>query len=113
MPTNCLRLGAPALILLWILTSTASAGRMTFEMKGSGGHVQGSYWIAAEGDIVEDSAEDLERYLKENKDYITGPWEVRLHSHGGSLIGGIKLGELIRKRQFSTSVGRTVRGDSG
>lgn len=36
---------------------------------------------------------------------------MRLHSHGGSLIGGIKLGELIRKRQFSTTVGRTVRGD--
>jgi hypothetical protein len=33
------------------------------------------------------------------------------HSHGGSLIGGIKLGEFIRKRKLSTTVGRTVPGD--
>src|SRR5262249_10906952 len=108
MATNYLRLGAHALILLLILTSTASAGRMTFEVKGVGGNVVGAYWLDAEGDIVEDSADDLEKYLKENS-WVTGPeYEVRLHSHGGNLIGGIKLGESFRKHKFSTTVGRTL-----
>jgi hypothetical protein len=109
MSANYLRLGAHALILLLILTSTAFADRMTFKVKGVGGNVEGAYWIAAEGDIVEDSADDFEKYLKEYGD--TSASEVRLHSHGGSLIGGIKLGELIRKRKFSTTVGRTVSDD--
>src|SRR5262249_248483 len=40
---------------------------------------------------------------------VTGPeYEVRLHSHGGNLIGGIKLGESFRKHKFSTTVGRTL-----
>src|SRR5262249_39492130 len=93
-------------ILLLILTSSAFADRMTFEVKGVGGNVVGAYWIAAEGDIVEDSADDLEKYVKENS-WVT-EYEVRLHSHGGSLIGAIKLGELFRKHKFSTTVGRTL-----
>src|SRR5262245_46202867 len=97
MSTNYSRVSARALILLLFLTSTAFAGRMTFEVKGVGGNVQGAYWVAAEGDIVEDSADDFEKYLKENS-WVTGPeYEIRLHSHGGSLIGGIKLGEVFRK----------------
>lgn len=69
MSTNYLRLSTRALILLLILTSTAFADRMTFDVKGVGGNVVGGYWIAAEGDIVDDSADDLEKYLKENKDF--------------------------------------------
>jgi hypothetical protein len=109
-PIFSLRRSTGALILLLILTSTAFADRMTFAVKGIGGNATpNSYWIAAEGDIAEDSAEDLEKYLKQYGD--TAAYEVRLHSHGGSLVGGIKLGEFIRKHKFSTTVGRTVPGD--
>jgi hypothetical protein len=102
---NYLRLSTRVLILLSILTSTASAGRMTFEYRYNQSNAADSDWIAAEGEIVDDSADDLEKSLQR----LTGSLELRLHSHGGSLIGGIKLGELIRKRQLKTVVGRTVR----
>src|SRR5262245_50650917 len=110
MLTNCLSLGARALILLLILTSTASAGRMTFEYKSQGCNHEGCDWIAAEGDIVEDSADDFEKFLK-GASFIGV--EVRLHSPGGSLIGGVKLGEAFRKRKISTTVGRTVKAVGG
>jgi hypothetical protein len=108
MPTNYLRLGTRALILLLMLTSTASAGRMTFEYKSQGCNHEGCDWLAAEGEIVEDSVDDLLKFLKGKTD---SSYEVRLHSHGGSVIGGIKLGEFFRKHKFSTTVGSTVKGE--
>jgi hypothetical protein len=72
-----LRVGARVLIVLLILTSNSFAEAL--ELKGHGGNVQG-YWIAAEGDIVEDSAEDLEKYLKENKNY-TRPSALPIRHH--------------------------------
>ena len=94
------------LIGLLMLTSGARAGRMTFELMPSG--VSSGYeWIAAEGEIVAESAQDLENYLNKNRNFAKEKlkYEILLNSPGGDLIGGIKLGEFFREHQFTTHVG--------
>lgn len=81
---------------------------MTFNLRSSGGNYVGAEWIAAEGEIIDETADDLERYLKsfghaENP----GGWSVRFNSRGGTLPGGIRLGELIRKLKLNTEIGGT------
>jgi hypothetical protein len=71
---------------------------MTFHLRGNGGNYVGAEWIAAEGEIMDETADDLEAYMK-SFGYTENPggWCVRFNSPGGSLSGGIRLGELIRK----------------
>jgi hypothetical protein len=101
---------ARSLALLLALTSSAFAGKMTFELKSTGGNLIGSEWIAAEGEIAADSATDLENYLNVHRNFAKDKigYNVNLNSPGGSLIGGIKLGEFFRKHQFTTNVAKTV-----
>jgi hypothetical protein len=84
------------------------AGKMTFHLRGNGGNLVGSEWIAAEGEIVPETATDLENFIN-NLGHSENPggWSVRLNSPGGSLAGGIRLGELIRKLKLDTEVGST------
>jgi hypothetical protein len=81
---------------------------MTFELRGNGGNYIGAEWIAAEGAITDTTADNLEAFLK-SFGYIENPgsWTVRFDSPGGSLAGGIRLGELIRKLKLDTEVGGT------
>jgi hypothetical protein len=81
---------------------------MTFHLRGNGGNHAAAEWIAAEGEIADDTEHDLEAFVKsfghrENQ----GGWRVRFNSPGGSLAGGIKLGEAIRKLKLHTEIGRT------
>lgn len=61
----------------------------------------GRYDIFASGTIAEDSAEALADFVKRNRIDIA---RVHFNSLGGSLIGGIRLGEKIRELGFETSV---------
>jgi hypothetical protein len=81
---------------------------MTFDLKGNGGNLIGAEWIAAEGEIVDETADDLEAFMK-SFGYTENPggWAVRFNSPGGSLAGGIRLGERIRKFRLDTEVGTT------
>lgn len=81
---------------------------MTFHLRGNGGNLVGSEWIAAEGEIVPETATDLENFIK-SFGYSENPggWSVRLNSPGGDLAGGIRLGEVIRKLKLDTEIGAT------
>jgi hypothetical protein len=84
---------------------------MRFELAGNGGNCSTCSWIAAEGVIESDTAQQLEAYLKSER--ITYQPTIAFHSPGGDLAGGLKLGELIRRRGFDTAVMQTVFGVSG
>ena len=89
-------------------------GKMTFLLRGNGGNLVGSEWIAAEGVIVDETPADLELFLRgfghaENP----GGWSIRFHSPGGSLESGIRLGELIRQLKLNTEIGRTEPDEYG
>jgi len=62
-------------------------------------------WIAAEGEITNQTPDDFAAFLKE-ENVLNGAL-VRLNSPGGSLIAGVKLGEMFRDGKFSTAVGST------
>jgi hypothetical protein len=81
---------------------------MSFHLRSNGGNYVGAEWIAAEGEITDETPGDLEAFMRsvgltENP----GGWSVRLHSPGGSLSGGIRLGELIRRLKLGTEIGST------
>lgn len=88
------------------------AEKMTFHVRSIGGNTVGSEWIAAEGEISDDTVEDLSSYLKKEYSFDKNPvaWDIRLNSPGGSLIGGVKLGEWIRNHGFGSEVGTSIPG---
>lgn len=97
---------AVIVILGSALAATSALGEpMQFRLATSGGNCGSCTWIAAEGEIQADSAERLEAYLV--KEDITYRINVAFHSAGGDLAGGLKLGELIRRRRFDTVVAQT------
>jgi hypothetical protein len=61
-----------------------------------------SEWIAAEGQIDNDSANRLLRQLNGAR------LPIFFHSPGGRVISSMALGRLIRARQLTVSVGHTV-----
>jgi hypothetical protein len=81
---------------------------MTFHLRGDGGNYVGAEWIAAEGEIVDETVDDLESFVK-GLGYTENPGgcSIRFNSPGGSLIGGIRLGEFIRELKFDTEIGGT------
>jgi len=79
---------------------------MTFHLRGDGGNHGGAEWIAAEGEIVPETATDLEIFIK-SYGHNPGGWSVRLNSPGGDLAGGLRLGELIRELKMDTEIGAT------
>jgi hypothetical protein len=69
---------------------------------GASGHC--CAWIAAEGEITKQTPDEFKAFLKKNS---IATASIRLNSPGGSLIAGIKLGEMFREGKFSTEVGST------
>ena len=65
-------------------------------------------WIAAEGKIDRDTAERLQHLLAQLKGARP---PIFFHSPGGSVTGSISLGELIRSRKLTVSVGHTISLD--
>lgn len=65
----------------------------------------GRHRIYAEGEIEADSAAKLVRFARDRQVQRA---VVVLSSRGGSLLGGIRLGEAIRVEQFDTSVGEEI-----
>jgi hypothetical protein len=88
----------------------AFAEPMSFTLVGNGGNCDDCTSLAAEGDIMPDSADQLLAVLKKEKESWGLDWHgtVMLNSRGGNLFGGIKLGEAIRAQGMSTEVGRTI-----
>jgi len=65
---------------------------------------------AIEGEFVEGDAEKFEQFLQKIPP-VGENFEVYLHSPGGMLIEGIKLGLLFRKHGLWTSVGQLMEDD--
>jgi hypothetical protein len=64
-----------------------------------------SEWIAAEGKIDGGTADRLQRLLAQLKGARP---PIFFHSPGGSVTGSMSLGEIIRARKLTASVGHTV-----
>jgi hypothetical protein len=93
------------------LCATAAIGEpMKFELKGTGGNCNGCEWVAAEGEITTDTPDVFEKFVK-SEDRVNGrhiSFHLYFNSPGGTLAAGVKLGELIRKYEYSTGVASTV-----
>src|SRR5271167_1221832 len=90
-----------AMLILTVALAFASSP-MRFELQGNGGNCSTCSWILAEGEIMSDTADKFRDFLQ-GQSLLTGDAiSIRLNSPGGSLIGGIKLGEAIRENKFST-----------
>lgn len=79
---------------------------MTFESEGNGGNCAGCAWIAAKGEITSETAAQFESFIRTKKGGQC--YQVSMHSPGGSLVGGMRLGEMFRKYGCSVSVGDSV-----
>src|SRR5450830_56065 len=93
------------LLLVCLFTSPAAAEPMHFEAIRNGGNCAGCAYIQATGEIKPETPKDFEDFLASQK-FASGI--VRLNSPGGSLIGGIALGEMIRARGDLTEVGSSA-----
>ncbi len=94
-----------AVIALAFPVAAWAAGGMTFKLASSGGACPDCRWIAAEGEIVDASPDQLAKFLK-GKDYAQG-MVVRFNSGGGDLAASMSLGRLIRERGLRTAVSKT------
>ena len=63
-------------------------------------------FIQGIGTITADTPGRLEEFLKTSDAKMTR--NIQLHSPGGDLTAGLKLGEIIRKAGYNTSIGRTM-----
>jgi hypothetical protein len=99
--------GLIAAFALLLDARIAACEPMRFELHGTGGNCNGCDWLAADGEITIDTADHLLAYLQKEK-LLDWRGSVLLNSPGGNLIGGIKLGEAIRKQGLSTEIGRSV-----
>lgn len=91
--------------LLATYACSAHADPMTFRSAKTGGN-HCCWWVAAEGEVTPDTPREFEEFMKNRPNPI--PYEtIRLHSPGGSLIAGLKLGYLFRQYHTFTTVSRT------
>ena len=104
-----------ALIFALALTATgpsaSTAAPMTFKRAAAGATAPVGEWIAAEGEITDQTAEDFKAFLARERirtDPAGNGLVVYLNSPGGSVRGGVRLGVVIRAAGFDTRVARTV-----
>jgi len=76
---------------------------MRFQAAGNDTRCDECAFIQATGEIVDDTPQAFERFVKAAPQYA--PKRVRLNSLGGSLPAGVALGELFRSKGFATEVG--------
>lgn len=94
-------------LLLGASTVASGADPMSFrlaEPETADGATPG--WIVADGDITADSANNFRGFLKDKQ--LGERSVVLLNSPGGSLFGGVALGEAIRELGLGTRIGRSV-----
>lgn len=91
------------LAIFSIAAAGASAEPMKFQPGGNDTRCRECGFIQASGEIADDTPQTFERFLGAAPDYV--PKRIRLNSPGGSLQAGIRLGEILRARGFTTEVG--------
>ncbi len=77
------------------------------QLAGTGGNCAGCEWIAIDGSIPPEAGLYLQDFLVKNN--LEGVrYNINFNSPGGSLIGAIRLGRVIRQLRMDTSVAKTV-----
>jgi hypothetical protein len=79
-------------------------GPMVFRNGFNGGNCNGCEWIIAEGTIQPDTPDVFKKFLLRKK--VSGGISVKFNSPGGSLIAGVRLGEMIRGPVFFPKLGK-------
>jgi hypothetical protein len=92
-----------------MMVTHAAAEPMHFEAIRNGGNCAGCAYTQASGEITLDTAKNFEAFVR-SQEFGTGP--IRLNSLGGSLGGGILLGELFRSMGVPTEVGSSAPIDN-
>jgi hypothetical protein len=92
-------------IVVLLTTLPANAEPMHFEKIRNGGNCTNCSYTQATGEITSDTPKQFDTFAASQK---FGTGAVRLNSPGGSLVGGIALGELFRARGISTEVGSSL-----
>ena len=108
MPDSSKRISYPLIALMVSLLCSQEALSADFRYAGISAK-RAVY--AIEGEIVEGDAAKFEQLLQEIPP-VGENYEVYLHSPGGRLTEGIKLGLLFRKYGLWTSVGQLVKDDN-
>jgi hypothetical protein len=67
-------------------------------------------YIQAIGTITPDTPQQFQKFLKTDDAKMTRI--LSLHSAGGDVMAGLKLGEMIREARFNTSIGRSMPLDN-
>jgi hypothetical protein len=93
------------LLSLALILFAAPVNAMTFKTGHSGGNCSTCVWIAAEGEITENTPDEFLAFLDENPE----GYAVYLNSEGGNLIAGLRLGAIIREQELSTVVSATTQ----
>jgi hypothetical protein len=96
-------------LLAAMMVTHAAAEPMHFEAIRNGGNCAGCAYTQASGEITLDTAKNFEAFVR-SQEFGTGP--IRLNSLGGSLGGGILLGELFRSMGVPTEVGSSAPIDN-
>ncbi len=98
-------LSGALIVAAWMVFSPGhvSAQPMTFSLEGNGGNCNDCIWIAAKGEITANSVDQFRAAVKRSG-LPTCP-NVLVHSPGGSLLGGMRLGEAFRDLRCKTIVG--------
>ena len=102
---------------IWPLSVGRAADSFLFERDGfrihyvgNGGNCNGCEWIAVDGNIPPDAGQIFQQYVVRHN--FTGiSLYVTFNSNGGSLVGGIRLGRVIRSLGMNTSIGKTMPND--
>src|SRR5882672_3949688 len=94
-----------AIIMLSLsFAAPVAAGPMEFTEHYNGAmRVDGnSAWISAEGEITSETPAAFEKFLANAS--IWKNQRIAISSPGGSVLAGMKLGAIIRQRQFLIAV---------
>lgn len=78
---------------------------MEFQEGWSGGNALEAQWIVAIGVIEEDTPDKFQKFIEKEKPHAI---KIVLHSPGGNLVSGMKLGRQIRNLELDTFVGNSI-----
>lgn len=93
-----------------LVCSRISAEPMNFEIFPGPAECTECAVIMAKGDITPDSAAKFEAFIDENSAILDKETTVIMNSPGGSLMSGLKIGEIIRSKGFDTYIGNIQQG---
>lgn len=96
--------GRNLMLLLMLVSWGAAASPMEFEILMGTDKCQECVVVSAVGEISNDTPTLFEAFIQEHGVVSNNDTTVVLNSPGGSLMGGLKMGEIIRANGLSTHI---------